>query len=489
MVSELSQLGPGIMFKIGNRQIWKTAITPVFDYLALMGGAVFVYLLRYRWFAEEFLGAKNITREGYLIYTSILSGIVILVYILQGVYEINSKKGFWSRLFQMLSGLFLVLFALIVFLFFNEFNKDILAEGVPVSRFILATGGFVALAFLLVGRVIVWLLEQILYTFGWGKTEIVTIGHIPRTLKKWLEGRAEVSHIHHFSKLDDTTLVECQKLVGNYVVSEIYLQSEQTGLETNLAHLAERYTVDFVFSPKELKTFDVFGMQPVEIDKEVYLEIKHGRLDGWSLIFKRLIDFVFGLLIFILVSPILLLITLAIRLDSKGPIFYLSERVGANGKVFRAWKFRRMKQEYCVKSEKDSSSRQALEFEQELIAKQNGRRGPLYKIKNDPRNTRVGDFLERTSLDDLPQILNVIKGDMSLVGPRPHQPREVAKYEKHHYKVLNAKPGMTGMAQVNGRSNLDFEAEVALDRYYIENWNLLLDLEILLKTPFVMFYR
>jgi lipopolysaccharide/colanic/teichoic acid biosynthesis glycosyltransferase len=97
--------------------------------------------------------------------------------------------------------------------------------------------------------------------------------------------------------------------------------------------------------------------------------------------------------------------------------------------------------------------------------------------------------LERTSLDDLPQIFNVLKGEMSLVGPRPHQPREVRKYAKHHFKVLNAKPGLTGMAQVNGRSNLDFEEEVKLDRYYIENWTLWLDIKILLKTPFVMFYR
>ena len=106
----------------------------------------------------------------------------------------------------------------------------------------------------------------------------------------------------------------------------------------------------------------------------------------------------------------------------------------------------------------------------------------MYKIVNDPRNTRVGDFLERTSLDDLPQIFNVLEGEMSLVGPRPHQPREVRKYAKHHFEVLNAKPGLTGMAQVNGRSNLDFEEEVKLDRYYIENWTLLLDIKILLKT-------
>jgi lipopolysaccharide/colanic/teichoic acid biosynthesis glycosyltransferase len=247
--------------------------------------------------------------------------------------------------------------------------------------------------------------------------------------------------------------------------------------------------VDFVFQPAEIKEFDVFGMKPVQIDEVIYLELKHGSLDGWSIVFKRLLDIVLGSIIAILSLPLIILIAIAIKLDSPGPVFYWSERVGANGKIFKALKFRRMKQEYCIYSETDPQSQKALEFEQELIKKQNGRRGPLYKIVNDPRNTRVGDFLERTSLDDLPQIFNVLKGEMSLVGPRPHQPREVRKYAKHHFKVLNAKPGLTGMAQVNGRSNLDFEEEVRLDRYYIENWTLWLDIKILLKTPFVMFYR
>ncbi|KKR18927.1 MAG: hypothetical protein UT48_C0039G0002 [Parcubacteria group bacterium GW2011_GWE2_39_37] len=109
--------------------------------------------------------------------------------------------------------------------------------------------------------------------------------------------------------------------------------------------------------------------------------------------------------------------------------------------------------------------------------------GPLVKIKDDPRITRVGKFIRRYSIDELVELLLVLKGDMSLVGPRPHLPEEVAKYEQSHKKVLTIKPGITGLAQVSGRSDLSFEEEVKLDTYYIENWNLLLDLSILLKTP------
>ena len=118
----------------------------------------------------------------------------------------------------------------------------------------------------------------------------------------------------------------------------------------------------------------------------------------------------------------------------------------------------------------------------ELAEKNIRKDSPLVKIKDDPRITRVGRFLRRFSIDELPQLWNVVKGEMSLVGPRPHLPEEVANYERHHRFVLTIKPGITGLAQISGRSDLPFEKEVRLDTYYIENWSLLLDLKILLKT-------
>ena len=113
--------------------------------------------------------------------------------------------------------------------------------------------------------------------------------------------------------------------------------------------------------------------------------------------------------------------------------------------------------------------------------------GPLFKMKNDPRVTGIGRFLRRTRLDELPQLFNVLKGDISLVGPRPHEPEEVSRYEKRHKKLLTLKAGVTGMAQISGSSDLPFEEEVKLDTYYIENWSLLLDVKILFKTLAVLF--
>ena len=121
------------------------------------------------------------------------------------------------------------------------------------------------------------------------------------------------------------------------------------------------------------------------------------------------------------------------------------------------------------------------------LAQQNERSGPLFKIKKDPRITKFGHFLRKTSIDELPQLFNVLIGNMSLVGPRPHLPEEVDQYKKHHYQVFALKPGVTGLAQISGRSNLDFEEEVKLDVYYIENWSLLLDIKIILKSIGVIF--
>ena len=148
-----------------------------------------------------------------------------------------------------------------------------------------------------------------------------------------------------------------------------------------------------------------------------------------------------------------------------------------------------MYQKYCTGVQFGAQGIEALQKEQELIKELSTKKGPVYKIANDPRVTPFGRFIRRWSLDEFPQFFNVLFGSMSLVGPRPHQPREVDKYKKHHKIVLAIKPGITGLAQISGRSDLSFEDEVRLDTFYIENWRLLLDFIILIKTPFVVLSR
>ncbi len=168
---------------------------------------------------------------------------------------------------------------------------------------------------------------------------------------------------------------------------------------------------------------------------------------------------------------------MAIKLDSRGPVFYKQERIGRNGRRFFMYKFRTM----VVDADK-------------LVGQLNGLNehagnGELFKIKNDPRVTRVGGFLRKWSLDELPQILNVYKGEMSWVGPRPPLPREVENYESKHYARLKGLPGITGLWQVSGRSDLSFEEMVKLDRYYLDNWSIRLDVSIMMRTVVAVLTR
>jgi exopolysaccharide biosynthesis polyprenyl glycosylphosphotransferase len=183
---------------------------------------------------------------------------------------------------------------------------------------------------------------------------------------------------------------------------------------------------------------------------------------------KRAFDLLFGMLALIGLAPFMLAIAVAIRLDSPGPIFFRQERVGKDGKRFRMIKFRSMRVDADRLLETLRASNEAT--------------GPLFKMRNDPRVTRVGRLLRRSSLDELPQLFNVLIGDMSLVGPRPPVPKEVSEYEDWALGRLRAMPGMTGLWQVSGRSDVPFHDMVRLDLHYIRNWSLWLDLEIILRT-------
>ncbi len=221
------------------------------------------------------------------------------------------------------------------------------------------------------------------------------------------------------------------------------------------------------------------------IHKIPVLEILNTPLQNWNRILKRICDILFSLTGIILFFPLGLIIALLIKIeDPEWPIIYKNLRIGQGGRKFDCYKFRYMYWKYCIKEWYWISVDHDPAFlvEQKLIESKNTRHGPLYKIGNDPRRTKVGIFLEKYSLDELPQFFNVLFGDMSIVGPRPHQPREVEKYQKYQKRLLTVKPGMTGMAQVHGREKNSFHKEAELDLFYIENWSILLDFKIILKT-------
>ena len=203
------------------------------------------------------------------------------------------------------------------------------------------------------------------------------------------------------------------------------------------------------------------------------IPLHRGHVPEVALIFKRILDVTISVVALALLSPILLAIAIAIRLDSSGPIFYASERIGKKARVFKCLKFRTMV--------RDADRRRAE------IMHMNEREGILFKMSNDPRITRVGAFLRKYSLDELPQFFNVITGDMSVVGPRPPIASEVSQYNLAHLRRLDVTPGITGLWQVQARQDPSFDSYISLDVAYIENWSVWLDIKIILRTIGVVF--
>ncbi len=203
------------------------------------------------------------------------------------------------------------------------------------------------------------------------------------------------------------------------------------------------------------------------------IPLHRGRVPEIALLLKRFIDITLACLILILIFPLLLIIAMAVKIDSRGPILYSSERIGKKGRVFRCIKFRTMV--------RDAEGRRAE------IMHMNERDGVLFKVSNDPRITRVGRMLRKYSLDEIPQFFNVLQGDMSIVGPRPPIASEVQGYKLSHLRRLDVMPGITGLWQVQARQDPSFDNYISLDVNYVENWNIWLDLKIIARTIGVVF--
>jgi exopolysaccharide biosynthesis polyprenyl glycosylphosphotransferase len=206
------------------------------------------------------------------------------------------------------------------------------------------------------------------------------------------------------------------------------------------------------------------------------LGMRETRISAAGRAAKRVLDILGAIVLVVLTAPLMAIAAVALRLDSEGPVLFRQERVGQGETRFILYKFRTMHQD--------------AEEQLERLEAYNEATGPLFKMRDDPRVTRVGRIIRRISLDEMPQLYNVLRGEMSLVGPRPPLPREVAKYQEWHRRRLAVAPGMTGLWQVSGRSDVTFDEMVLLDLYYIENWSLVLDFKILLRTiPKALFGR
>jgi len=268
------------------------------------------------------------------------------------------------------------------------------------------------------------------------------------------------------------TTADFKEIVRKYFVDEIIISiPSERELVSRLILTCRRLGKNIRVAP-DLISLGMEGIRASYLGMIPLLEYYNKGLHGADLLLKRTFDIVVSFLGLLLLSPLLGLIALAVRIDSPGPVFYVSRRNGKKARLFNFYKFRTM--------EKDADRK--LDQLRHLDETD----GPIFKIKKDPRVTRVGRFLRRYSLDELPQLWNVLKGDMSLVGPRPPTPEEVVRYEDWQLKRLEIRPGLTCLWQIRGRSDLSFREWMKLDLFYIENWTFWLDIKILLRTVIVV---
>jgi len=350
-------------------------------------------------------------------------------------------------------------------------------RGFSYSRLIIALIWIFSIILIFAGRWAVLSFEKRLYRRGEGLRLAVLIGNneIAHRIAREIVQKPELGYqlVGYFTTHGSNSAIDAIPHLGaideapdffKKQLIEVAIISIDTGDYPQLEELLRQsagLNIEFLLVPDLLELMTT-RVRIMELEGIPLLRVKEIPLSSWGKILKRSFDLVLASLGLILTAPIMAVIALAVKLDSRGPVFYHQERVGMDGKPFHVIKFRTM----IAEAEKET--------------------GPVWAKENDPRVTRVGRFLRRSSLDELPQLLNVIKGEMSLVGPRPERSYFVEKFKDQIPKYLDrhrVKTGMTGWAQVNGlRGNVPIEERTKYDIYYIENWSLWFDIKILLKT-------
>ncbi|NQV13276.1 MAG: sugar transferase [Parcubacteria group bacterium] len=439
------------------------ALVPV-DFLMIILAAVITYFIRFSDRVVEIWPVQfNLPLRQYLLLAIVVTPVWLLIFALLGLYNPKKKRRLVDDLYSVFVGVSTGVMGIVLYIF--------LRAELFSSRFLVLVTWLLAIILIVLGRSLIRWLQHRLYKYNYGVHRVVLIGdtsaarHIKDSFQNPLAGYKIVGIL---DEVNGDTLQKLEQLSRDQGVDEI-IQTDPAIPKIKVLELidfADERKIDMKYIP------DLFGTEATNIEVRAVagfplVEFRRTPLDGWGKIIKRIIDVVGATLGLIFLLPLFVAVAITIKLNTPGTVLVRLKRVGRDGE-FDMFKFRSMVKD-AHKMKKD-----LLKFSE--------RQGPLFKMKNDPRITRVGRFLRKTRIDELPQLLNVLKDDMSLIGPRPHEPEEVAQYQKHQRKVLAIKPGMTGMGQVSGASDLSFAEEVKLDTYYIENWALKMDLQILLRT-------
>lgn len=446
------------------------------DLTMLLAAGLATYLLR-----TEILSAFrpvlfefNLPILKYFYLVVFVSFLFLGAFAASGLYSMRSRLSIGEEFSKILVASSAGIMLIIIYIFLRQELFD--------SRFLVLGGWFFGAIFVFIGRLVVRKVQSIsISKYGFGVHRVMLIGNDEGASKLEEEinkdpssGYVIVKKISDIS-LARTCLAGRQAVLGKLRVDEVILThphySESEILD--LVDLCNENHIVFKFVPNISQllagnySIDIFKGRP-------FIEIQRTALDGWGKVTKRLVDIIGSILGLVILSPVFAVIAFLIKWETEGPVFVKLKRISRN-REFELLKFRSM-----------INNAHELNLYLRSLGNDRPEAGPLWKMKDDPRVTKVGKLIRKTRIDELPQLWNVFKGEMSLVGPRPHQANEIAKYEKHHKKVLAIKAGATGLAQVSGSSDISFEEEVTLDSFYIDNWSFWLDVKIIFKTAIKM---
>ena len=448
-------------------------LRPVFHFLLILFVFRIAYKSRTRWdfMSKFFHETPRINKHELLIFSLISAWAFVFIGLIKNLYELNKQS--WSYI-QTLSKVWVYRF--ITSAFISYFGQWFIFN-FWISRYIIVISAIIAYVVLFLFDQIWYRLDFKLQKKNWNKVLIISnnLNDSSALLSKlkWnfsLPTEAIVSEDVDSVDLSDYSIAVVVGNVKQEILQKIF--EKIRFYDTRFFHVSEWFFLeDVVYKPEKIGSI-------------VAMEYTHSQLDWWSLIWKRIFDVIVSLIALIILAIPMIIIAIVIKVDSKWPAIYKSKRVWKWWKLFTFYKFRSMKTDMCVWY----GWKKADELYAKLIASDaNNRKWVLPKIKNDPRVTKVWKFLRKTSLDELPQLFQVLWWSMSLVWPRPHLPKEVEQYEQWERRVLSIKPWITWYAQVFGRDNLPFSEEAKLDLYYIQNWSLAMDLYVIFATFGVVF--
>lgn len=399
----------------------------------------------------------------------------------QGVYTDFRAKSLGAVTYAILKSTLVTTFLLSTIIFIFKMTLT--------SRLFVATYIVISVLLIILAKYLLRHFLDYLHTLGFNQVNLLIVGTGKRSIQfiKTVKQHAnwglqiiglidddhgmfgkEIEGYRVLGRIQDIPFIIHRKVIDRVIfvvprlwlnrIDEAILACEREGIATSIS--------------MDLYNLRIAKVRQTDFSGFPLLEFETFNAREWQLFIKRALDILFSSILIVILSPLMLLVALLIKLESKGPVFFKQRRCGLNGRHFTLFKFRSMVQN--------------AEMKKRFLQKQNEMDGPVFKIKTDPRITKIGRILRKTSIDELPQLFNVLRGDMSLVGPRPPLPVEVEMYQLWQRRRLSLKPGITCIWQVSGRNKIRFERWMEMDLEYIDNWSLWLDFKILFKTVFVV---